>query len=480
MTKQVSSTVKNPEIGEPTQPGTSMKYLGGRPYYQYLISLAIASVFLFACYAAMSGVLLPNSVQTVEFRHYFSDTTISTVNDLAQLTDLNNQVKAGTATATAEQQGLIDLLGKYEASRASAISLMMGIGSFFTLFAQPIVGVLSDRWRSKSGRRAFWIVLGGVLGGVFMIALRYSNTIAMLTLFWTVSQISLNFMQAPLSTTVADRVPENRVGMVSGISGIGMTAGFASGMLVSGLVFNKLGLNTYFIFVFAVVVGALLFVTLAKDRSSKDLRLEPFSWKEFIRGFGTALKDRDFRWVWIARFMMYFGYTGVTQFTLYILQSHLQPALSASAANTTVSVLSVASLPGQLVMLLFAGKLSDKVGKRKPFVIGSSFIMAAVLIIPLSIRTLPAFFVFYVIFAAAYGIYIAVDVALVIDVLPDKSASGRDLGVVNVASNIGQMIAPVAAGQLVVLTSGYSSVFTMSIVAVVLSALAIIPIRRVK
>lgn len=475
-----TTAAPDPMLEEPERPGTSAKYLGGRLFYQYIVAFILASVFLYACYAAMAGILLPNSVQTIEFQHYFANTSVQDVNAVQELTNLKQAVDAGTATATAEQQPLLDLLAQYEAARATSISLMMMIGSFFTLFAQPIVGVISDRWRSAFGRRAFWIVAGAIGGAVFMVGLRYSSTIALLTVFWTVGQVSLNFMQAPLSTTVADRVPENRVGMVSGLSGVGMMAGFTGGSVVAGLLFNRLGLDTYFVFALAVVIGALLFVTFAKDRSSKDLKVEPFDWIGFFKGYAIPLRDHDFRWTWIARFFMFFGYTAISNFVLYILQSHIQPALSASEANETFAKLSSAALPGQLIMMLIAGRLSDLVGRRKPFVIGSSAFIAAILLIPLLVPTLPAFYVFYILLAASYGMYMAVDVALFIDVLPDKEAAGRDLGVANVASNIGQMLAPVAAGQVVALTAGYSSLFIMSIVAVAVSAVAIIPVRKVK
>ena len=387
---------------------------------------------------------------------------------------------AGTATATGEEQHLLDLLAQYEGARAKSISLMMSIGSLFTLFAQPVIGVISDRWRSKFGRRAMWIVMGAIGGAVFMVGLRYSSTIAMLTLFWTVGQVSLNIMQAPLSTTVADRVPQDKVGLVSGLSGIGMMLGFTGGSIIAGILFNTLGLDTYFVFALGVVIGALLFVTFAKDRSSKDLEVEKFDWISFFKGYAIPLRDHDFRWTWIARFFMFFGYTAISNFVLYILQSHLQPALSASEANTTFATLSSAALPGQLLMMLVAGRWSDKVGRRKPFVIGSSIVIAALMALPLLFPSLPIFYVFYIGMAAAYGMYMAVDTALFIDVLPDPEAAGRDLGVANVATNIGQMLAPVVAGQVVAITAGYDALFIMSVVSVVIAALAIIPVRKIK
>ncbi|WP_172120622.1 MFS transporter [Actinomyces faecalis] len=475
-----SAAATDPRLEEPTRPGTSAKYLGGRPFIQYVISFIISSLFLFACYAAMAGILLPNSVQTIEFQHYFDGTTMQSVNDVQQLTQLRQAVDAGNATATGEEQHLLDLLAQYEGARAKSISLMMSIGSLFTLFAQPVIGVISDRWRSRLGRRAMWIVMGAIGGAVFMVGLRYSSTIAMLTLFWTAGQVSLNIMQAPLSTTVADRVPQDKVGLVSGLSGIGMMLGFTGGSIIAGTLFNTLGLDTYFVFALGVVIGALLFVTFAKDRSSKDLEVEKLDWISFFKGYAIPLRDHDFRWTWIARFFMFFGYTAISNFVLYILQSHLQPALSASQANTTFATLSSAALPGQLLMMLVAGRWSDKVERRKPFVIGSSIVIAALMALPLLFPTLPVFYVFYVGMAAAYGMYMAVDTALFIDVLPDPEAAGRDLGVANVATNIGQMLAPVVAGQVVAITAGYDALFIMSVVSVVIAALAIIPVRKIK
>ena len=164
------------------------------------------------------------------------------------------------------------------------------------------------------------------------------------------------------------------------------------------------------------------------------------------------MRDHDFRWTWIARFFMFFGYTAISNFVLYILQSHIQPALSASEANETFAGLSSAALPGQLIMMLIAGRLSDMVGRRKPFVIGASAFIAAIMLIPI-LGARPAglaFYVFCILLAASHGMYMAVDVALFIDVLPDKK------------------------------TASYSSLSIMSIVAVAVSAAAIIPLRKVK
>jgi hypothetical protein len=47
--------------------------------------------------------------------------------------------------------------------------------------------------------------------------------------------------------------------------------------------------------------------------------------------------------------------------------------------------------------------------------------------------------------ALAFGIDGHIDQALFIDVLPDENAAGRDLGVANIATNLGQALGPIIA-----------------------------------
>ncbi|MDO4900496.1 MFS transporter [Actinomyces sp.] len=466
---------KDPNIQEPTRPGTSMKYLGGRPFYQYLFAYTIAGMFLFSCYSAIPGILLPNQVQMVEFQVFFGDYPHVNAQVLQQLA-------SGTYTG-ADAAELMDIYDRYDGARASAMSVVAAIGSLFTMFAQPIVGVLSDRWRSRWGRRSFWICAGGFVGALLMIGLRYSTTILLITVFWVVAQVALNFMQAPLVTTIADRTPENRLATVSAFAGLGTMIGGLAGSLVAGNAFNAMGLDAYYIFAILVAFGAACFVLLARDRSSKELELPHFDAKAFIIGFTIALRDRDYRWVWIARLLMFLGYTSSTTFNLYILQSYVQPALTQAEANAMAPILGLVAMPGMIIMMLVSGRMSDKLGRRKPFVIYSSFALAALYVLPAVWPSVVSLLIMSALSGFAFGAFMTVDQALFIDVLPDPEAAGRDLGVANVATNIGQMLAPVIAGQFVARiagATGYRMIYIFAMAMLLLAALAIYPVKKVK
>lgn len=84
----------------------------------------------------------------------------------------------------------------------------------------------------------------------------------------------------------------------------------------------------------------------------------------------------------------------------------------------------------------------------------------------------------------AYGIYVGVDLALVVDVLPDQENAGKDLGVFNIANALPQTFAPLIGGILVYVSdptgNNYGLWFTVCAVAAILGAVAIFPIKSVK
>jgi MFS family permease len=471
-TAQASAT-----IAEPVEPGTSMTYLGGQPLRRYIIWYGLAIVSIFATFSAITSILLPNQVQILEFARWFTGADAHV--NLPALENLRTAVAAGHS-ATPDQQRLLHILAQFDASRAQGLGLVVSLGILGTTFSQPIVGALSDRTRSRLGRRALWLLFGAIVGACFLVGVRFAPTVALLALLWCVAQAVVNMALGPLNTTVADRIPESRLGTVSSVTGLGNFIGGIGGAVLAGAVFASLGLNTYFIFAVLVVVGIVGFVLLNRDRPSTALSVPTQRWGAFFRGFLVPLSDSDFRWVWLARLVLIFGYGTSAALSFYMMQSYITPALSAAQATRTVPLLAIVGLPATLVALVISGRLSDKIGRRKPFVIVASLLMAVSMAVPLLSPTLPALFIQTVLASLALGIYLPVDQALFIDVLPDMNAAGRDLGIANVATTVGQALAPLLAAQVVALTGGYRLVWVVALVLVLVAAAVIVPVKRAR
>lgn len=455
-----------------------MTYRGGRTFRRYLLWYTLAFAAITAVWGGMLGVLLPNQVQMIEFANWFTGADAGV--DLTALNDLKAAVAAGTTTATAEQQRLLDLLAGFDAARARALALVTSLAVVVTMLVQPVVGVLSDRTRSRFGRRAPWMMFGAIVGSGFLIAVRYAPTIAVLALLWTCAQTVLNMIPGTLQTTVPDRVPEEKVGTTSGIGGLGNFAGGIVGGIGAGVLLPLIGLDVIYGYAVLVVAGVTGFVLLLRDRPSTDLVVPRHRWRPFFRGFLIPLRDHDFRWVWLARILLTFGYAASTTFALFMLQSYITPALSLTEATRLTPLLTAVSLPGTIIALLLAGRLSDRMGRRKPLVIASSVLMAFSMLVPLLWPALPALFLQSILAGIAFGIYLPVDQALFIDVLPDKDAAGRDLGIAGLGSNLGQALGPVLAGQVVALTGGYRAVWAVALVLSAIGAVAILRVRNAR
>ena len=83
------------------------------------------------------------------------------------------------------------------------------------------------------------------------------------------------------------------------------------------------------------------------------------------------------------------------------------------------------------------GRLSDRLGRRRVFVAVATVAFAIGLIALASVTTIGQFYVVEAIMGAAFGLYVGVDMALIIDVLPDPEEAAKDLGVFNIANALG-------------------------------------------
>ena len=80
-----------------------------------------------------------------------------------------------------------------------------------------------------------------------------------------------------------------------------------------------------------------------------------------------------------------------------------------------------------------------------------------------------------------FGLYMAVDLALVADVLPDSATAAKDLGVMNIAGALPSSIAPAIAPVILAVGSGsYGVLYAVAGVCAIVGAGAILRVRRVR
>ncbi len=415
-------------------PVVTPAYVTGGARWRLQLSLMVNFFLLMALYSGVLGVLLPNQIAALD-----------------------------------------------PANKANNLALLFAITSIFSTLATPIAGALSDRTRSRWGRRAPWIAIGSLVGAMALFGVSLMTSFWSLIVLWVMAAIAFNAMQPAMTTLIADRFAPEVRGNVSGIVGAGMTAGLTAGTVVAGYLAGE-ALLAYGLFAAAVAVSCLVFVLLNREPSSAAAPHRPIRWGEFVRGFWISPRDHpDFAWAFLSRFTIYMGYQGVAAYLLYILRDYIR--LSDGDSNVAIANMAVITLVCLVASSLLSGWLSDKMQRRKPFVILGSLIMGCAMVAPLALPSMTGMWIYAAVIGVGYGMFMSIDIALMTQVLP-KSATGdegRDLGVLTTAVNIPQIISPVMAAALLGLTGGdYRVIFAAAIIFVFGSALCVLPIRSVR
>lgn len=364
------------------------------------------------------------------------------------------------------------------ANKVANLAIVMTASAIGAIIIHPLIGAFSDRTRSRLGRRTPWMVISAATAALFMVLLSGAAELWTLGVYWVLVMLALNALATAQAAIVPDRIARERFGVASGVLAMGTFIGMGLGVAAAGIFVNSIGIG-YAAFGGMILVATLLFTVFNRDFSSRDMVVAPFDWKSFLRSFWVSPKAHpDFWWAFAGRFLLILAYQSVQSYLLYILRDYIGVSDATSTALSTP--LTAVMLVGALATAFAVGKISDRLGRRKIFVVIASVIMAASLAIPLISPTVAGMFALAATFGLGYGIYMSVDSALMNEVLPAAEAAGKDLGILNIATTLPQALTPMIVWALIAVTGSYTSVFVAGIVFAIVGALSVLPIRSVR
>lgn len=367
------------------------------------------------------------------------------------------------------------------AEQTSAIGIIAGFGALFAVIGNVLFGRLSDRTTSRFGRRRPWIVAGTVVMTLAFVVMALGQSVPVITAGWCLAQLGANATLAPFIATISDQVPKFQRGSVSALLGIAQNVGILGGTFLAQLFQDQLVILFVVPSIFAI--GAMiLFAILLPDQ---HLKVKPpaMTAGEWITTFWlNPRKFPDFAFAWWSRFLITLATFMFTTFRLFYLRDELGLAESDAPAAVTIGVLiyTIALVASSWV----AGKISDRTGRRKFLVAGSTLLFAVGIVMLAFVDTVTGFYVVEAVLGIAYGIYVGVDLALVVDVLPNPDDAGKDLGVFNMANALPQTVAPVIGAVLLAFNSAdnqnYSLLLYAAGIAGLIGALVVLPIKKVR
>jgi MFS family permease len=348
--------------------------------------------------------------------------------------------------------------------KVAVLGWITAAAAIVSIVVCPIAGALSDRTTSRFGRRRPWVLGSGLVGCAALIALGAQHTILGVALLWITVQAATNALYAALSAAVPDQVPVPQRGVVSAFVGLPLPLSLIVGtFVVSTVVTDQFG--AYLTLGLAQLVFILPFVMEPTDQPQQlEVRRPRFR------------VTPDLAWAFACRFAIQLANAVGTLYLLYYLRDVVHRPDPATSVFLLILIYTGGVVPASVI----AGRWSDRSGRRKPFVIVSSVVVAAAMLVLGLGNTWPSALIAAVLMGVGYGVYLAVDNALITQVLPSDADRARDLGIVNIANTAPQAIAPALAGIVITSMGGYTPLYLLAGACGLIGAALIQPVRSVR
>jgi MFS family permease len=361
----------------------------------------------------------------------------------------------------------------------SSLALVAGSGALVSMVGNPFFGRLSDRTSSRLGMRRPWMVIGLTVGSLGILVVALAPSVPVVLVGWCTAQLFFNALLAVMVAVLPDQVPTAQRGMVSGILGVCLPIASVTGTFLVQLFTG----NQVAMFLAPCAVGGffiLLFAVNLDDRRLTEAAKPRWSWRELASTFYVDPRSSpDFAWAFVSRFLFVLAYAFLTTYQAYYLLNKI-----GSAEGDVPHQIFLGTVVQSVVLVaasLVGGRLSDRTGRRKVFVLTASVVYGLAMFVIAVASSFNGFLVGMAIGGLGFGVYMAVDLALVADVLPDQDHVAKDLGVLNIAGALPFAVAPAIAPVILAVSGGsYGALYAVAGLSAIIGAGAILGVKGVR
>jgi MFS family permease len=366
-----------------------------------------------------------------------------------------------------------------------ALGLVSAFGAVASLLATPIAGALSDRTTHAyrvghmRGRRHRWTLAMAVLSAISLALIAGQNSVLGVGVLWVLFSAFQNGEYASLSAAVPDHVPVNQRATVAGWVGMPQALGLVLGTALVVYVFSG-QVSGYLALAIPLVLLTLPFVLATPDYPLEPEHRAPLSVRDLIGSYWVdPRRFPDFGWAWITRFLASLAIGMGTLYLLYFLQDKVHRAnLPGHDAKKALFILIVIYTGFVVITAIVGGVISDRIGKRKMIVTVSGALMGTAALLLTFVETWRAAMGAAVLFGAGFGAYLAVDQALITQVLPAARDRAKDLGIINIAI-VGPAAIAGAISAVLVSLGGYPTLFGATAVVAAVGSVLVWKIKSV-
>jgi len=355
---------------------------------------------------------------------------------------------------------------------------MTFVGLILAMLIQPIAGALSDKTRSRWGKRRPWMVGGTLFSMLFLALMAYAGGLWGIVIAYLLLQLASNFAHGPAQGLIPDLVPTERRGLASGIKNLFDMGGLVVTSLVAGQLMGRDNPFRAFV-VIIVVLGVSAFFTIIttpeKPLSKGTDSAVEYRWKDLLN-LNRHLYP-DYARLLFSRFLILLGIYAVQGFAQYFIRDFLSVENAAEVTGNLMATIGLALL----VLVFPAGILSDKFGRKRLNILAGLMAAAGIFLL-IFVRSLTVLYAVGAIIGMATGIFLSVNWALATDLIP-QSEGGKYLGLSNLAtagaSASSRLAGPMIDGVNAIVPGAFLGYPVLFVVAGLSSLVGALLMRRV-
>ena len=373
----------------------------------------------------------------------------------------------------------VPLLLKQREVGALAIGVALTWDNYFNIVLQPLVGALSDRTRTRWGRRLPWLMVGAPLAALAFVSIPLARSVAGIMLAIGLTNFALAVFRSPTIALLGDLYPPEQRSTANGVinlmGGLGAILAFLVGGALYEAALSRWGLSAAEVAPFAFGAGMLLLavgVVLWRVREPR----QPVA---------SAAAEPSLRAVWQAvRQRRLAGHAGLGRLLLALLAwfwaySLVEAWLSSfgkfvlGLSDGRVAMVT-AMLPLTFVALAVPAGLAGARWGRRRVILAGLMALTLLLALGLVVRTVPALLALLAGLGAAWALVNVNALPLVYEYGPEGQA-GWMTGLYYIASNAALILGPPALGLLLEWRPGaYAMLFPLAAAGMALAAVLLL------
>ena len=381
------------------------------------------------------------------------------------------------------------------------IGIIMTFDNIFGVIFQPTFGKLSDRCRSKLGKRRPFIVYGAPVSALLFAVIPWvalKSTLPVTMLFIILFVFSMSLWRAPAVALMPALTPpalrSEGNAIINLMGGVGSVIGMVAGALVSAIFLLVTGVKvtaeneqqTSFPYVFllgaVVMVLGMLVVRIfvhepssLEDVAAKNQYADEKAAKKAEKAARKAEKlskaeRKSLIFMLGGLFFLFCGTNAITTFFALFAEEVLGKSTGEATIMTTIFAVcsAAAAIP--------AGKMGKKLGRKKTILIGLVVFMAVFLLYVFT-RSMAVIWLALILGGAA-NMFITVNtLPLVLDI-GGIDKVGTFTGYYYTATFSAQIASPIIYGVVRMLTGSYLSLFVYSPIMFIMSILCILFVKH--